>query len=382
MSNSILYSLFLTLILVSCSQKQTQNMKTTKKEKPKTVKMLVGTYTSENSEGVYAVDFNLEDGSLSNKRLVVKTENPSFVTQSKNGESVYVVNENDPGGITSFVWDEKESILIEKETVLSQGAHPCFLELNETKGLLAVANYSSGNIVMYSVKGDRLLNPQVRTHEGSSVVLPNQASAHAHCSKFGKDNKYLYVADLGIDKIMGYAIDTKNKLGEKFTVLEMDKGDGPRHFVFHPTKPLVFIISELSNTVTVATIDKEAGVFTRIDKKSTLPDGFEGQSYCADIHISQDGKFLYASNRGHNSIAIFYIAENGSINLIATEDVHGDWPRNFKLSPNGAFLLVANQKSDNITVFKVDKATGTLLFTGVDLKISKPVCLLFSNRRL
>jgi len=363
--------LFLVLImLISCNQKK-------EKANNKTIQLLVGTYTSESSEGIYAIDFNTSDGSLSNQRLVAESENPSYLTKSSDGKFVFAVNENDHGEISSFKWNDDNTALISISKKTSLGIHPCFIELSKSNNMIAVANYSSGNFAVYQVENGELKSSQIRKHEGSGVVKPNQNSPHAHCSKFSNDGKFLFVADLGIDKIVGYPLNEKNQLGEKFTALKMDAGDGPRHFVFHPKNNIVYIVSEFSNTVTVAEINSETGFFTKIDKQSTLPIGFKGDSFGADIHISSDGNYLYASNRGHNSIAVFLVDRNGSIKLIETVGVEGDWPRNFTLSPNEKFLLVANQKSNNITVFERDAKTGLLTFTGVDYKISKPVSLKF-----
>jgi 6-phosphogluconolactonase len=288
------------------------------------------------------------------------------------------VNENNPGSISIFKWNTDKTKLITTHKLPSQGIHPCYISLNKTETLLTVANYSSGNIFVHSIV-DGVLNqqPQTRQHTGNSIVKPNQNTPHAHCSKFTKDGHFLYVSDLGIDKIVGYPVDKNNRLGKKFTGLKMDAGDGPRHFTYHPTKNIMYIVNEFSNSITVAKIDSNTGTLTKIDKQSTLPQNFLGNSFAADIHISKNGKFLYASNRGHNSIAIFSIAENGMIQCIRTKPVRGDWPRNFAITPDENYLFVANQKSDNITVFKIDKNTGLLTYTGTNFKISKPVCLSF-----
>jgi 6-phosphogluconolactonase len=166
-------------------------------------------------------------------------------------------------------------------------------------------------------------------------------------------------------------------LGKQQVALQLEPGDGPRHFVFHPTKDVVFLMNELSNTVISAKVNLETGFLEKIDRKSTLPEGFTESSAGADIHISADGKFLYTTNRGHNSIAVFSIDENNKLNLLETTSVQGDWPRNFTFSPNEDFILVANQKSNNITVFKRDSVSGLLTSTNTDFKLGAPVCLKF-----
>ena len=373
---NIIYSICI-VSLMSCSKEKKEDkiVKNTP-DMEQSTKILVGTYTSGSSEGIYSLEFNAQTGELKNPNLVAPSENPSFLTLDNDGEHVYAVNENMEGEISVFRWNEAKTELLERVRVSSEGKHPCYVSLGNN--MLTVANYSSGNFSVFEVTDGKLKkNPEIRNHKGKSIVKPNQNEPHAHSSEFSKDGKFLYVADLGIDKIVGYTIDSNNKMGETFTALQMDAGDGPRHFVFHPSMDIVYIISEFSNTVTVATIDRNSGKFTKIDKKSTLPEDFTKESFCADIHISSDGQFLYASNRGHNSVAIFEVGADGTINLKGTEPTNGNWPRNFALSPDEKMLLVANQKSDNITVFKRDQKTGLLSFTGNQIKISKPVCLKF-----
>lgn len=341
--------------------------------------LLIGTYTGEGSEGIYLSGFFPSSGTLSNPRLLVSTENPSFIAYSDTRQKVYAVNETQPGSVSVFSWNEIGTSLNEVQKLESSGDHPCFVEVNEEMNLLAVANYSSGTITAYGLDSEGKLDsaPQTSSHIGDGPFLPNQSSAHAHCSRFGPTGNYLYAADLGADKIFGYPVDAETGLGEQEVALELTPGDGPRHIAFHPERPQLFVINELSNTIVSANIDQATGKLTQIDRKSTLPSFFEGKSYCADIHLSADGKYLYASNRGHNSIAVFSVSEEGMLTLLQTESVHGDWPRNFVISPDGKFLLVANQRSDNVTVFKIDPSTGMIRFTGREIEISQPVCLRF-----
>ncbi len=366
--------------LLSCTKKVKESNPIEKQEvmKSETIEMLVGSYTDESSKGIYKFDFNPLEGTITNKVLVVETVSPSYFDISKDKQFVFAVNETDPGQASSFKWNEERTKLNPISKASSEGIHPCFVEINGAENLMAIANYSSGNVSVYNIKdGEIKESPQTRQHNGSSIVKPNQEAPHAHCSKFGTNGKYIYVADLGIDEIVSYSVDEKGKLGEKQIALAMDKGDGPRHFIFHPSKNIVFIINELSNTVTSAKVDITTGKFEKIDKQSTLPKDYTEKSYCADIHISSDGKFLYASNRGHNSLAIFSVSEEGNLQLLTTTSVEGDWPRNFTLSPDEKYLLVANQKSDNITVFSRDNETGLISFTENEVKLSKPVCVKF-----
>lgn len=348
-------------------------------KKGESFELLIGTYTGEGSEGIYQAVFNSETGSLSAPELLVTTENPSFVTYSSDRRRVYAANETQPGSVSVFSWNQSGTELEQLHKLKSEGDHPCFVEVNDETNLLAVANYSSGTIAVYPLDshGDPAGESEIRTHIGEGPFLPNQSSAHAHSSSFGPGGTYLYSADLGADNIYSYSIDSEEGLGEQEVALQMQPGDGPRHIAFHPEQPYLFVINELSNTVVSAEIDSQTGKLTTIDRKSTLPSFFEGTSYCADIHLSADGRFLYASNRGHNSIAVFSVSEEGKLTLLQTESVRGDWPRNFAISPDGRFLLVANQRSNNITVFRIDPNNGMLRFTGKELKMSRPVCLKF-----
>jgi len=366
--------------LLSCNYKTKEKKPAEKQEKIKqeTIELLVGTYTDKSSKGIYRILFNPVSGTLEKMELVTNATSPSYLDISRDRQFVYAINERDPGQVASYKWNKGRTELIVINKGSTEGVGPCFVEINNSGNLLAIANYSSGNMAVYTVENGKIgENPETRQHVGSSIVKPNQNAPHAHCSKFGTDGKYVYVADLGIDEIVSYSVSDEGKLGDKQIALAMDKGDGPRHFVFHPSKDIVFIVNELSSSVTSAKVDMTTGLFEKIDKKSTLPKDYTEKSYCADIHISNDGKFLYASNRGHNSIAIFSISEEGNLELLTTTSVEGDWPRNFTISPDENYLLVANQKSDNITVFKRNQETGLLSFTGNEVKLSKPVCLKF-----
>ena len=343
------------------------------------IELLVGTYSDEESKGIYKYHFNVATGELSDKLLLAEQTSPTFLCISKDRSTVYSVNRPDPATTTVYKWNENRTALLEQSTHLSEGEGPCYVALNEAENLLGVANYASGNIAVYPLDSSGAISgeTQIRQHSGSGPFLPNQQSPHAHCTMFDASGRFLYVSDLGIDKVLLYRIDADRKLQEPTLALSMDPGDGPRLIISHPEKNQVFIINELSSSVVSVTVDTETGIFTRIDKQSTLPPDFEGKNACGDIRLSNDGRFLYASNRGHNSIAIFAVTEEGKMSLVHNEPVQGDWPRNFTLSPNGKFLLVANRRSNNIVVFEVDSQSGLLTYSGNQVAISQPVCLVF-----
>jgi 6-phosphogluconolactonase len=375
----VLFSVLL-LIFAGCKNesKKSQTGMAESPIKEESLKLLVGTFAEGEDQGIYQVDFSPESGELSNSNRVAKENKPGYLYLSKDGERVYSSNGTKPGSISAFQWNKDKSSLNRLNNLSSIGDGACYIELSKDENLLAAANYSSGGIVMYPLDDEGAIvdDPQMIQHTGSGPH-PNQNTAHAHCVKFSDNGKFLYAVDLGIDQILTYPITAEKKLGKAEIGLQLDPGDGPRHLVFHPSQDIAFVINELSSTVVSATVDPETGQFQLIDKLSTLPDDYQGQNSCADIHISKDGRFLYASNRGHNSIAVYSVSKGGDLELLTIESVEGDWPRNFTLSPDGKFLLVANQKSNNITVFKVDNQTGLLEFTGNEISISQPVCLKF-----
>ena len=379
---STLLSIFFVLIGCKSDPRNTASekivMKTENIIKHKPMELLVGTYTNEKSKGIYKLDFDVQTGSLSNTILLAECENPTYLHISKDRSKVYISNELEPGSISIYEFTEDRKSLTLLGDYSSEGRGACFIELDKNENLVAAANYSSGSIVVYKLDktGNIDDGPMGRQHNGSGPH-PNQDSAHAHCVKFDASGKYLYAVDLGIDEILSYEISGNHEIGNGKTALKTDPGDGPRHMIFHPNRNIAFVINELSSSIFSVAVDKVTGKLERIDKQSTLPEDFKGDNACADIHLGKNGKFLYASNRGHNSIAVFSVADNGVLELLDTEPVKGDWPRNFTLSPDGNFLLVANRKSNNITVFKVDEDSGLLSYTGKQLEISQPVCLKF-----
>jgi len=344
-----------------------------------TIELLVGTYSDEESKGIYKYNFNPATGTLSDKILLAEQTSPTFLCISKDRSTVYSVNRPDPATTAIYKWNEDRTALNLQSTHLVEGEGPCNVVLNEAENLLAVANYSSGNIAVYPLDSNGAISggTQTRQHSGTGPILPNQESPRAHCALFDASGRFLYISDLGIDKVLQYPIDSEGNLQVPQVAFAADPGDGPRLLISHPNKNQVFMINELSSSVVSARVDKETGTFTRIDKQSTLPPDFKDKNSCADIRLSNDGRFLYASNRGHNSIAIFSVTEEGKLSLLRNEPVQGDWPRNFTLSPDGEFLLVANRKSNNIVVFKVNKKSGMLTYSENQASISQPVCLVF-----
>jgi len=344
--------------------------------------LVTGTYTSGKSEGIYVYQFNSADGTA--KAISqVKISNPSFVAVSPNEQFVYSVEEdaaaNGKGGeITAFSFNKKTGSLIFINRQLSGGDHPCYVSVDKTGKWVAAGNYSSGSLSIFPVEANGGLGTATTIkHEGSGPNMARQASPHVHCTFFSADNRFLFVPDLGIDKLMIYAFDenTGKLTAAKQAFAQSEPGAGPRHICFDPANKFAYLIEELSGTV--VTYKYKNGKLKRKQRISTMPAGDTSIAGSADIHVSPDGKFLYASNRAEiNNIAIFSINQhNGKLSLVGHQSTLGKTPRNFNFDPSGNFLLVANQNSDNVVVFKIDKDTGLLTDTGNRIDVGKPVCL-------
>ena len=341
----------------------------------KTYTLFVGTYTENGSEGIYRYSFNANTGELTHKKLAALMGNPSFLKISPNKKYLYAVEETDTyegsnGAVVAFeiLTDSLKKINNDK----TLGAHPCHIGITADGKFLATSNYTGGSVAIFKlgVKGDLMPNPQFIDHK----VLDTTRTSHAHSAQFTKDE--LFVADLGLDAVKRYSLEGDNFVPSVQPSMEMTPKAGPRHFTFGQDGKFLYVINELNSTITV--LERKADYsYTELETLSALASDFDGESYCADIHLSKDGKFLYGSNRGENTIVIFKVDQaNGKLNLVGRESVKGDWPRNFGLDPSGNFLLVANQRSNNITVYRRNADDGTLSFL-YDLELPSPVCLEF-----
>jgi 6-phosphogluconolactonase len=345
--------------------------------------LIVGTYTGGKSEGVYVFTFNSKSGE-SKEVSHVKTSNPSFVAISPDQKYVYAVHEdaaaNGNGGeISAFAFNKTSAELTYINEQPTQGDHPCYVEVDKTGKWVIAGNYSSGSLSVLPVKPGGGVDEPVTTiqHKGSGINKERQDKPHVHCTVLSKDNKFLFVPDLGMDKVMIYAFDAKTgKLtAAKQPFAKSMDGSGPRHFTFHPNNKYAYLIEELSGTV--ETFIYNNGTVKNVQRISTMPAGDTSFAGSADIHVSPDGKFLYASNRANaNTIAIFKInSQTGKLTFVAHQSTMGQTPRNFNFDPSGNFLLVANQNSDQIVIFKRGKTTGLLSDTGKRIAVGKPVCL-------
>ncbi len=350
--------------------------------------LYVGTYTNGDSRGIYRLRLNDETGLLDKPELVAVTENPSYLALHPTGKWLYAVNElmefdgKESGAITAYAIAPDTGELLALNQQASNGGAPCYISVDATGQWVLVANYMGGNVTMYPVEEGGMLGDIKTTvqHAGSSVNERRQAGPHAHAVMLSPDNNKVVVADLGIDQVRSYDLNSQaGTLVATVNPLHVQPGAGPRHIAFHPDGEHAFIINELDSTMLSARYTPATGAFEILDTISTLPDSFTGTSYCADIHVSPDGRFVYGSNRGHDSIVIVaFDAATGKLEAVGHESTKGKTPRNFTLDPSGKYLLAANQNSNTIFVFKRNEETGLLASTGQRVEVPSPVCLKFA----
>lgn len=343
--------------------------------------LLVGTYDSPKSEGIYVYRFNTKNGD-SKAVSQIKLSNASYITVSPDEKFVYSVNENGKnasgGKVSSFSFDKTTGGLIFINSEFSGGDHPCYIETDKSGKWVFAGNYSTGNLAVFPVSENGGLNPAdtIIQHTGISINKQRQNGPHVHCTVISPDNNWLLVPDLGIDKAMIYSFDNINgslSTGKQ-PFISSEPGAGPRHLVFHPFKKTVYLIEELSGTISVHHFKN--GKTKNIQRISTMITDDSSFAGSADIHVSADGKFLYASNRGNvNNIAIFSIEKKGRLSLIGHQSVLGKTPRHFNFDPTGKYLLACNQNSDEIVIFQRDINSGLLTDTGKRIQVGRPVCL-------
>jgi len=346
----------------------------------------IGTYTRGESEGIYLYYMDKSTGALEFVSAARGIENPAFLAIHPEQRYLYSVNEvgqfagKPAGAVSAFAIDSETGELTFLNQQSSQGPGPCHLSVDHTGQFALVANYSGGSVAVLPIGSDGKLGEATDfvQHEGSSVNPRRQEKPHAHSIMVDESNRYAFVPDLGMDKIMIYRLNLADGKLEPNDEpwAKVKAGAGPRHFDFHPNGKYAYVINELDNTLIAFAYDGTNGRLREIQTISTLPENFSGTSYCADVHVSPSGKFVYGSNRGHDSIAIFGIDEDtGKLTLVGYEPTQGKMPRNFGIDPTGAFLLAANQDSDNVVVFRIDRQTGNLKSTGFMVEVPKPVCV-------
>jgi 6-phosphogluconolactonase len=347
--------------------------------------LFVGTYTSTGSKGIYVYQF---DGSTGNAELLSTTENianPSFLAIAPNKKFIYACTDTrtpTAGSVSAFSFNKKTGKLRFVNKEVSSGFNPVYTSIHKSNKWLVAGNYTGGNITVFPINKDGSIKAYSQSiqHTGKSINPERQEKSHVHCTVFSPDYKYVYVPDLGIDKVMTYAVQ-ENETTPLVTVsppfAASVQGSGPRHITFHPNKKYAYLIEEMSGAVVAYNYNNSNGKLDSIQRIFTHPGDAIGPFGGADIHVSPDGGFLYASNRAsENNLAIFSIdANTGKLKTAGYQSALGKTPRNFTIDPTGNFVLVANQESDNVVVFKRDVQTGLLTPTGIEIKVPQPSCL-------
>lgn len=346
--------------------------------------VLVGTYTDKESRGIYRFRFDDATGVLTADGLAAETKNPSFLTSDPKGQFLFAVNETDPsGGVSAFAIAAKTGALTLINQQPSGGGSPCHLTLDHTGRFLLIANYG-GSAAVLPVGADGTLSPAVaRVAPEGRGPQPNQDGSHVHGVYLDPANRLLLVPDLGIDKVLLYRFDAKNGSltpGDP-PAAALKSGAGPRHLALSPDNRFVYVVNEIDSTVTTFAFDTDRGRLEARETVSTLPEGFAGKNTTAEIAVHPSGRFVYASNRGHDSIAVFAVdAAKGALRRVEVVPVGGREPRHFTIAPSGRWLLAAHQKSDGIAVFRLDPAKGRLTAAGAPVRALRPVNILFLPR--
>lgn len=347
----------------------------------------IGTYTHKGaSEGIYIYRLDMATGTLTPAGVAKGVLNPSFLALDPQHRYLYAVNETmtfdgqPGGGVSAFALDPQSGLLTFINSQCTHGGAPCHVSVDQTGRFVYVANYMGGNAAAFPVRADGGLNPAsaVVQHTGSGVNPRRQEGPHAHSITLDPTNTFAFVADLGIDKVMVYQLDLEGGTLPSHTPpwVEVQAGAGPRHMTFHPNGRYAYLITEMGNTIIAFTYDAARGTLAVLQTVPALPEDFAGRSNCADIHIAPSGKFLYGSNRGHDSIIIYAIdAATGLLTYVGHAPTLGQTPRNFAIDPTGTYLFAAHQDSDTIVTFRIDPETGELTPTGQVTEVSMPVCV-------
>ncbi|MFD1142364.1 lactonase family protein [Larkinella insperata] len=350
-------------------------------QSPKEI-IYVGTYSTRGSEGIYVLEFDRSAGSLKQLQTVSNAKSPSFLAVHPSGKYLYSVNEAaaNSGGVSSYSIEPKTGKLTMMNQQSSHGRGPCHIAVDQTGKLAFVSNYGGGTFTVLPIKNDGTLGAATDTlkYEGKGANSQRQEKPHIHSATVSPNNRFVYVCDLGTDKVYIYEFDkASGKVKPAATpYASVAPGSGPRHIAIHPNGKYLYLVEELTSSVATFALDSKTGALTLLqDNVKTLPADFTGNNTSADIHTDPKGKFLYQSNRGHNALAVLSIANDGKVTLNGQQSTDGKTPRNFLIDPKGEYAFAANQDTDNIVVYKIDGKTGQLNPTGTQIKVPAPVCL-------
>lgn len=346
--------------------------------------VFVSAFAAGDDGAIHAYRLNLKTGELKLAHRTTDVEHPFFTALSPDGKFLYAIHAEQFGGkeneqVAAYAVEGRSGRLKLLNRQSAMGTASCYLDVDATGKSVLVANYSTGSVASLPVNKDGSLGEAASfiQHEGSSVDPKRQKGPYAHSIVVSRDSRFAYAADLGIDKILIYRLDPKTaKLTPNAqSFVHTKPGDGPRHLTFHPNGKYLYAINELKNTVTRFDIDAKTGALKRSQNVPTLPDDFEGTSHTADLKITPNGKFLYGTNRGHDSIAIYRLAKNGGMKRIGIEPSLGKGPQNLLITPDGGLLLCANMPGNNVVVFRINKKTGALKAVGKPVSVPKPSCI-------
>ncbi|MEC1522293.1 lactonase family protein [Neobacillus niacini] len=341
----------------------------------------IGTYTKGESEGIYSFTLNRSEKKITDIKAVAFIENPTYLTLSMDQKYLYAVGkEGNSGGLASFsITDNGELVPINKQ--LSEGSPPCHVSVDSKNQFVFSGNYHKGTVESFLINSETgSIQPasSIIQHEGSGPD-PRQEKPHVHYTGLTPDEKYLTAIDLGTDSLTTYEVSPDGKL-IKAHLLPLKAGSGPRHLTFHPNGILAYLMTEFSSEVIVLRYHPENGHFTELQYISTLPEAFNENNQGSAIHISADGRFVYAGNRGHNSIAVYHVEETGELSFVEHTSTEGDWPRDFAIDPSGNFIVASNQESSNLVLFERDENNGKLTLLQSDIKVPHPVCVKFLGK--
>ncbi len=357
---------------------------------PESFWVYVGTYTGADtgSRGIYRMQFNPATGTLSEPVLAVESASPSFLAVHPGGKTLYAVNELGAfaglaqGSVSAFAMDRSTGALKPINAQGSGGTSPCHLSVDRTGRNVLVANYGGGNVTVFPIRPDGALEPvsSMQKHTGSSLDPKRQEAPHAHAVILDRENRFALAADLGIDQVLvsHFDADRGTLSPNEPPSVSLTPSSGPRHLAFSPDGTHLYVINEMASTLAVFSFDEKKGVLSHLQTVSTLPAGFSGSNTTAEVQVHPSGKFVYGSNRGHDSLAIFQVdPDTGKLTPAGHEKTGGKEPRNFAIEPGGAYLLAANQNSNTVVVFRIDPRTGNLTPTGTSVTVPKPVCVEF-----
>ena len=352
---------------------------------PASMVVYVGTYTGDKSRGIYKFEIDTRAAKMSEPQLAAETTSPSFLAADPHGQFVYACNEignfggKPSGAVTSFKVDPSTGSLSQVSQQPSGGSGPCYVSVTRDGRYVFAANYGSGSVAALPADESGKLSPPSSAiqHTGSSAHPQRQKGPHAHSIQPDPTGRFAFAVDLGIDQILIYGFEAGELVRREEGVVKVEPGRGPRHVAFHPNGRLVYACNEMGNSVTAYAYDSQRGTMQELQTTTTLPADFQGENTTAEVRVHPSGKFLYVSNRGHDSIAILSVADDGTLTPRGHEPSRGKSPRGYAIDPSGSFLLAANHRSDNIVLFRISPETGALEFADELKGINQPVAILF-----